>query len=122
MKKILVIDDEKSVRELLKMFFERNDYNVLSASDGKQGIKLYKENKVDLIITDIIMPEKEGLETIREFKSIDPDIKIIAISGGGNVDPETYLGLAKKMGALYTFSKPLDNKTLLSAVNTLLDQ
>ena len=120
MKKILIIDDEKSIRSMLMQLFERNNYEVTLARDGQQGIKLYKENRPDIIITDLIMPEKEGLETIKELKALNPDVKIIAMSGGGTVDPGTYLDLAKRMGALCTFSKPIDNKLLVSTVKELI--
>ncbi len=120
MKKILIIDDEKSIRSMLMQLFEKNNYEVTLARDGQQGIKLYKENRPDIIITDLIMPEKEGLETIKELKALNPDVKIIAMSGGGTVDPGTYLDLAKRMGALCTFSKPIDNKLLVSTVKELI--
>jgi YesN/AraC family two-component response regulator len=120
MTKILIIDDETHIRKMLKNLFERNGYETIAAEDGIQGIKLFKEHRPDLIITDLIMPEKEGLETIKEIKKLNPDTKIIAMSGGGVVDPETYLNIAKKFGAQYSFSKPIDNEELLLAVQNLL--
>ncbi len=120
MEKILIIDDEAPIRKMLTKLFEKNNYEVILAINGNQGIKLFKENSPDLIITDLIMPEKEGLETIREIREINPDMKIIAISGGGVVDPEIYLNLASKLGAVRTFTKPVDNDILLSAIKELL--
>ena len=113
MEKILIIDDEAPIRKMLTKLFEKNNYEVILAINGNQGIKLFKENSPDLIITDLIMPEKEGLETIREIREINPDMKIIAISGGGAVDPEIYLNLALKLGALETFTKPVYSDILL---------
>jgi YesN/AraC family two-component response regulator len=120
MKKILIIDDELSIQKLLKMLLERNRYQTFEASNGTQGIALYKKHKPDLIITDLIMPEKEGLETIRELKKIDPDVKIIALSGGGLGDPKMYLNMASTFGAVRTFNKPVDNDILISNIKEIL--
>jgi DNA-binding response OmpR family regulator len=120
MLKILLIDDEKAITKMLKKFLESHDYEVITAGDGVQGVALYKEHHPDLVITDLIMPEKEGLETIGELKQIDPAVKIIAMSGGGINTPETYLFLAKKFGAITTFEKPIDNEELLAEVRSIL--
>ena len=120
MLKILIIDDEAPVRKLLKKLFEKNNYEVLEAANGIQGIKLFNEQHPDLIISDLIMPEKEGLETIREIKKSNPDVPIIAISGGGLADPKIYLNIARNLGAVRTFSKPIDNEILLSTIKEIL--
>ena len=120
MVKILIIDDEAPIRKMLKKLLERNEYEVLEAVNGNQGIKLFNEQDPDLIISDLIMPEKEGLETIRELKKLNPDVPIIAISGGGIQDPKMYLDLASKFGAIRTFAKPVDNEILLSTIKEIL--
>lgn len=120
MKKILIIDDETSFRKILKKLLEKNSYKVIDAQNGNQGIKLFKELSPDLIITDLVMPEKEGLETIKEIRGLNPDIKIIAMSGGGVGEAGLYLNMAKKFGAQYSFAKPIDNEELLLAVKNLL--
>jgi YesN/AraC family two-component response regulator len=120
MAKILVIDDETCIRKSLRNLFETNGHEVMDAGDGKEGMKLYKEFGPDLIVTDIIMPEKEGLETIREIRKKDAGIKIIVISGGGFVNPETYLQLAGKLGANHTLTKPVNPDELLLTVKNLL--
>lgn len=120
MVKILIIDDESAIRKMLTVLFERNNYEVKDACDGDQGIIVAKEFMPDLIITDLVMPEKEGLETIKEIKRMNPDIKIIAISGGGVVQPDMYLKLAEKLGADQSFAKPIDSATLVLAVKQLL--
>ncbi len=117
---ILLIDDEAPLRKMLRTLLERNGFQVLEAPDGRHGVALYKAHHPDLVITDLIMPEKEGLEVIRELKVLDPDVKIIAVSGGGIVDPVMYLKLAENFGAQYALSKPISNKDLLSIINTLL--
>ncbi len=119
---ILVIDDEKSIRSLLRQLFERQGYKVLVAANGDEGIQTFNENSVDLVIMDLIMPEKDGIETIRELRSLDPDIKIIAISGGGILKPDLYLKLARKFGALYSFQKPIENDKILTFVENLFGQ
>ncbi|MCP3876655.1 MAG: response regulator [Desulfobacteraceae bacterium] len=121
MKKILIIDDETPIRTMLIKLLERNKFQVIEAIDGNQGIKLFKKHHPDLTITDLIMPEKEGLETISELKKINPDVKIIAMSGGGVGDPKTYLNIASKLGAVRAFAKPVDNNILLSAIKEIFD-
>ncbi len=119
MKRILVIDDEQLVRTMLRMTLEEAGYAVAEAADGDEGIRLYNEKGADVIITDLVMPEKEGIETILELKKKHPDVKIIAISGGGRVKPENYLTVAKSMGVRHAFAKPVEKEVLLRAVAEL---
>lgn len=121
MARILVIDDDSKIRLSIRLMLEPEGHTVTEAGDGKVGIELFKKNGADLIITDIIMPEKEGLETITELRKQYPDIKIIAISGGGRVQPEDYLGVARGFGAILTLAKPFGRKELLDAVNAVLE-
>ncbi len=120
MASILIIDDEPQVRLMLRMKLEDHGYEVKDADDGSTGLRLYREDPTDLIITDLIMPEKEGIETISQVKSEFPDVKIIAISGGGRFGPEGYLDIAKGIGAERTFSKPIELTELLKAVEELI--
>ncbi|MCP4622523.1 MAG: response regulator, partial [bacterium] len=87
---------------------------------GSEGMKLFNANSVDLVITDIVMPEKEGIETIMEIRKAPGDVKVIAISGGGRQEPEGYLELAKQLGVKFTFTKPFKQDDLLGAVHELL--
>ena len=80
----------------------------------------YRNEQPDLVVTDIVMPEKEGIETIMELRALDPDVRIIAISGGGRINPEDYLSWAQKFGVQHTFTKPVDRDSLLAAVDSLL--
>ena len=116
MNTILIIDDNDLFCGMLKQLLENEGYDVIVASEGNSGIKQFQENKPDLVICDIIMPEKEGLETITVLQNIDNKTPIIAVSGGGRVGPEMYLELAETMGARYTFTKPFVNKEFLQAV------
>ncbi|MFC1592021.1 response regulator [Thermodesulfobacteriota bacterium] len=119
-KSILVIEDDEQVRILLKKMLENAGYSVAEAPNGEIGITMYRENPQDLVITDLIMPEKEGIETIRELLSDNPGAKIIAISGGGSVDPEQYLHMAERLGVLKTFAKPFRREEILQAVQELI--
>jgi len=120
MPRILIIDDDAVTRDILIEILEMEGYQVANADNGKAGLKIHKENPVDLIITDIIMPEMEGLETIRELRKISPKVKIIAISGGGRLGPNGYLTMAEKMGANLTFDKPLNPEKIVTEVAKLL--
>jgi len=120
MARILVIDDDVSVRSMLKRILEHDGHQVSEADDGDVGIKRYRDNPTDLVITDIIMPNKEGIETILELRRDFPDIKIIAISGGGRVGPNDYLNAARLLGAKGTFTKPFDTREVLDTVNQLV--
>jgi len=115
-----VIDDEEEVRDIIKQMLELEGYEVITAVDGNQGIKLFKQEPADLVITDIIMPDKEGIETIIELRNQFPDVKIISISGGGRIGPHDYLNMAKKLGAERSFTKPFERKKLLKAIEELL--
>ena len=120
MSTILVVDDDQQIRDMLRITLERENYDVVEAGDGLEAVAAYKTQSVDLIITDIVMPEKEGIELIMELKGIDPSVKIIAISGGGRINPEDYLKWARRFGVDNTFSKPVDRQKLLAAVSGLL--
>jgi DNA-binding response OmpR family regulator len=122
MAKIYVFDDEPSILLMIKKMLEKAGYEVDIALNGKEGMELFKRNVPDLLITDIIMPEKEGLETILELRKSYPELKIIAISGGGRISPGGYLPGAKLLGANIVFEKPLDQKEFLQAVALLLDE
>lgn len=122
MAKILIIDDEKQVRRYLRKILEAEGYEVMEAQDGKIGSRLYRKQPADLIITDIVMPEQEGIETIIELRRDFPDVKIIAISGGGyQMGPADCLRLAKGLGANFTLAKPFTRKKMLSAVQQVLN-
>ncbi len=104
--KILIIDDDEQYRKMLRSFLERDGFGIFEAGNGDEGIKIFKAEKPEIVITDIIMPDKEGLETIREIKRLWMDTKIIAISGGGLMHTVSYLDLALKLGADYALEKP----------------
>ncbi len=122
MSRILIIDDDKSILSFLKERLTCEGFNVLTAINGKEGMKLFNDNQVDLVITDIIMPDKDGFETIIELKRICPDIKIIAMSGMGLGMIEPCLKTAKFSGAEYALAKPFETSSLLKALYKLLNE
>ena len=122
MARILIIDDDERVRTMIRQMLERAGYETIEAPDGKVAAGIYRRTPPDLIVTDIIMPEREGLEIITELRREHPNIKIIAISGGGRVSGVDYLDLAKKLGADRTLAKPFHQEELLDAVRTLLGE
>jgi DNA-binding response OmpR family regulator len=111
--KILVIDDDHMVRYALSRILQRSGYDVVTASDGKRGMMLAREELPDVVITDIIMPEQEGIETIGLLRHQYPQIKIIAISGGGRIRNVDFLEMARSLGADDVISKPFEADELL---------
>ena len=120
MENILIIDDETPIRSMVRLILERAGYTVREAQDGIEGIRVFREAPADLIITDLIMPNKDGIGMIIELKKDFPALKIIAMSGGGLNRPEGYLRGAQKLGAACTLSKPLNRNDLLRAVRDTL--
>ena len=121
MKRILIVDDDEPLRRLLSQALARAGYAVITAENGVAALRLYREEPVELVITDLIMPEKEGFETIMELRRIEPNLKIIAISGGGRVDAGDYLPTARHLGAARTLAKPFSFQEMLEAVKGLLN-
>jgi len=121
MRRILVMDDDETIRQALKSMLERAGYEVALAENGEEGLKLFREQPADLIITDIRMPGKDGWDAIAELKLEFPMAKIIAMSGGGRVGgPFSYLKVAERLGAERVFPKPLRRSVLLTAVEELI--
>ena len=120
MSSILVIDDHEDIRQLLRDILERAGYTVREAADGREGVELYLEQPDELVITDLLMPEQSGLETIEQLLKHDAKIPIIAISGAGDSEHEAYFAQALERGAKKTLLKPFSPKVLLSAIEELL--
>src|SRR5258706_12148818 len=114
--KILVIDDDDLVQHTLTRILQANGYDVVAAGDGGRGMSLFRGAAPDIVITDIIMPEQEGFETIRQMRRERPHTKIIAISGSVQTGPFDVLALARKLGADEVLRKPFDAAELLSRV------
>ncbi len=116
---ILVIDDDAAMRRVLKRMLSAN-HEIIEAADGSIGLACFIEHRPHLVITDILMPKKEGIETIREIRQLAPKVKILAISGGGGVGTPHYLEMAGKLGADVTLMKPVSAANLRSTVSALL--
>jgi len=120
MSTILIIEDDKDLRKFLIRLLEREIHYIIEAENGLEAATILASLRPDLVITDIIMPEQDGIGTINILRERHPDIKIIAISGGGSILGADYLNIARKLGAHYVFAKPFDNKQLLAKVKELL--
>jgi DNA-binding response OmpR family regulator len=117
---ILIAEDDQHLRVLLKQILELNNYCVIAVSDGQQAINYIKENPVDLLITDLIMPKKEGIETISELKKTYHDLPIFAMSGGSLTSTDIYLKIAKNLGVTKTFLKPFNVTEMLEAIKSVV--
>ncbi|ACS79842.1 MULTISPECIES: response regulator [Maridesulfovibrio] len=120
MPRILVVDDDPISRQVLKAMLEKEGHLVTEAEDGVKAVKGYDRNLIDLVITDIFMPEKEGVQTVRELMKENPDIKIIAVSGGSSSANYDSLDWIKMFGVKYTFTKPFNANAILAAIDDLL--
>lgn len=120
MARILVIDDEAQVRNVLRQMLEKAGHEVVEAPEGAAGLQVHREHLADLIITDILMPGKEGIETILALRKSVPKVKIIAISGGGRMNKVDLLSVAQEFGAARTLAKPFTRQELLAVVQEVL--
>ena len=121
MASVLVIDDEALIRRMLRRVLETEGYEVMDAADGSKGVELYREHPADLVLTDIFMPNKEGLETIMTLKRDFPEVRILAMSGGGVISSKSSLHMAKGLGAVHVYVKPFEIEDFLKDIGELLD-
>jgi DNA-binding response OmpR family regulator len=117
---ILIIEDDKELREMIKTALIRKDYVVMEAANGKEALHHFKPGITDLVLTDLIMPEEDGLKVIMKIRDLKPGIKVIAISGGGKAGPGSYLNLAKALGADFIYPKPFSINELVIKIGELL--
>lgn len=122
MAKVLVIEDEEQVRDMIRQTLERAGHEVFEAADGEEGVEIFDHQNIDLVVTDILMPKKGGLVTILELRQKAPNLKIIAMSGGGRSGKLNFLSTAKTFPGVKTFRKPFRKTEFLSAVDELLGQ
>ena len=117
--KILLVDDDTEILKIYKQIFELNGFQILTVTNAEEALKIVDSYKVAVVITDIIMPEKDGIETILDLRRTNPGLKVIAISGGGRSTPDNYLQSAKLLGADRAIRKPFTNEEILTAVDEL---
>ncbi len=121
MKSILLIDDDDLSRGAVHKMLERAGYSVYSSGDGNAAIERYRTTPTDLVITDLIMPDIDGLEVIQQLRRINPGVRVLAISGGGRVEAEEYLSVARKFGAVEVLPKPFTGQELKNCVEAALE-
>jgi two-component system, chemotaxis family, chemotaxis protein CheY len=117
---ILLIDDEALVRQTLTQVLENEGYEVHCAPEGREGLRAFHKRQPDLVISDILMPTMEGIETIMELRILSQDCPIIAISGGGRFGEIDFLAVAKELGASATLNKPVETEDFLQTVASCL--
>lgn len=120
MAKVLIIDDEKPVRDALEAVVIAAGHEARLAVDGRKGVEQFISFQPDLVITDILMPEKEGIETITDLRRLRPDVPIVAMSGGGRVGNTSFLKMAERLGANRTLAKPFSPSVLMTVLAELL--
>lgn len=122
MRRILVVDDDDQMKEMIQESLEIEGFETAGASNGRRAMAILERGSFDMVITDVVMPEQEGIETIMQIRKGYPHIKIITISGGGRTGPVNYLKMAKEFGASRTFIKPFERKELIAAVREILGE
>lgn len=120
MTRILLVDDDESFRPMIADALERFGFDVVSAVNGREALTAFLQRRPDLVLTDLIMPEQEGLETICELRRLAPHLPIIAMSGGGRTKPHGYLQVASQLGANQVLAKPFSFQELLDAIEATL--
>ena len=118
--RVLLVDDEDMIRDLFAAVLLDAEYDVTCASNGAEAVDILKDESFDLVITDILMPEKEGVETIMELKKTTPETRIIALSGGGRTKNFMPLRIAARAGADMTLQKPIEPDDLVNTIEDLL--
>ena len=119
-KKILLADDSITIQKVIELTFSDEDFDVVTVGNGRLALEKLADVRPDIVLCDIIMPEKDGIETIMDMKRLNPALRVIAISGGGRSEPEDYLHSARLLGADQTVKKPFTNEDILRAVRSLL--
>jgi len=122
LKSVLVIDDDPAIQKYLKRLLEAAGYGIRTADNGRKGLDAYREERADVVVTDIFMDQQDGLELIRNLRAHDPTAIIVAMSGGYPGVPGDYLAIATKLGAAATWEKPFDADMVLRTVRQLLDR
>lgn len=117
--KILLVDDNVQLLNMLNDVLVEHGYDVMSAEDGEQGLNLYKDFLPDIVITDIVMPEVDGIEFLLGLRKINPNVRVIAMSGGNSGHAESYLRIAEKLGADIILNKPFEISELLKEIKNI---
>lgn len=119
-KRVLIVDDEPLIREGLQKILELNHFEVVIAANGNEALQRIAQTHPQVVVTDIIMPEKDGVEVIMELRTRYPNTKIIAISGGGRINAENHLEIAEHLGVHATLTKPFATEKLIRKIEELI--
>ena len=119
MTRILLVEDDSDLRSVLAEVLTRGGYEVIEARNGEEAVLLFRQAPVDLVVTDLLMPEKDGFETLMELRAEKPAPKILAMSGGGELSSAIYLRMAGRLGASLVLAKPFGTAEFLAAVQKL---
>ena len=120
MPSILIIDDNDELRDTLIVLLEDEGYTVIAAANGESGVGAFEQSRPDLVLTDVIMPESDGIEAIRRIRAIDPNARVVAMSGGSLVGNDYQLRAAKAAGAIAALAKPFEVDELVQVVERCL--
>lgn len=120
--RILVVEDDPSIRRVLRIALSQAGYQVIEAGDGHEAMRLWRDQRADLVITDLHMPNKNGLEVIMELRALSPSTPIVAMTGGGRSNDSELLGDARLLGAVRTVAKPFGLEAMLAVVQQELDR
>jgi CheY-like chemotaxis protein len=120
MANILVVDDDDQMRKLIRLLLQREGHSVVEASDGLEALRLLDAGPVDLVVSDVVMPDMDGLELIRKARKAHPGLRILAVSGAGQEGPGLYLELAGRFGADAVLLKPFERVRLIEEIARLL--
>lgn len=117
---VLIVEDDADLREMLRDALEKRKFTVITAANGREAIARFRPSIIDLVVTDLLMPEEDGLMVIMKIRELKPSVKMIAISGGGKAGPGSYLLMASTLGADHVFSKPFLPSELVQKVKEVL--
>jgi DNA-binding response OmpR family regulator len=117
---VLIVEDDADLREMLRDALEKRKFTVITAANGREAIARFRPSIIDMVVTDLLMPEEDGLMVIMKIKELKPSVKMIAISGGGKAGPGSYLLMASTLGADHVFSKPFLPSELVQKVREIL--
>ncbi len=117
---VLIVEDDADLREMLRDALEKRKFTVITAANGREALARFRPSVVDLVVTDLLMPEEDGLMVIMKIRELKPSVKMIAISGGGKAGPGSYLLMASTLGADHVFSKPFLPSELVQKVREIL--
>ena len=121
MARFLIMDDEEAMREVMRMVLEEDGHEVEEASNGVAGLEMFRARPADVVVTDLIMPKKDGIETIRDLRREFPNVKIVAVSGRGGLQINANLERARRIGADVTIQKPCEPRDIRDAVRSLTE-